>query len=473
MVNPLQIAQKFRATLNRFGLFAPGERVLVGVSGGADSTALLHLLATVRAELSLELQVVHFNHGLRGEEAEEDARFVASLAWSLGVSCTVERLDVRARQAQSKLSVQEAARDLRQAALHRIAAEQTAQKIALGHTQSDLVETVLMRIVRGTGIEGLRGFGAADFPTVRPLYEVTREETQAYCKNSGLAFRSDPSNLDLHYSRNRTRLELLPFLEAYYNERAGEAILRMARLADADHSLLDALARERYRLLASSEPGLVKLKSEALRAEPLALQRRIVRQALLEVRGSLKDISAEKIEVLLEAGREGRSLAWPLPSRTGFPKTQVRAGEWIEVSVQPASAPVEAWETELKRGANALPCGGTMYLQCGRGTNGGQAVFFREDDVSLPLTARSWRSGDRLRPRGLEGTKKLQDVFVDAKVPRDLRSLQPVLCEAAPSARILWVPGLAVSEVCVRESEVPQGSSPTRWISLAYETAVE
>ena len=253
--------------IQQHNLILSGEIVVVGVSGGADSVCLLHILARWQGRLDIKLHIAHLNHQLRGVESEADAKYVASLAGKLDIPITIGKRDVAAYKAERNCSTEEAARELRYDFLAKVADDIGANRVAIGHTRDDQVETILMHILRGTGTSGLRGlepyspfpfrhsdlpFGHSDFPSchsepkaknrtlvvIRPLLNVTREETLNYCQKHQLKPRIDSSNLSLSFFRNRFRLELLPLLREY-NPGVDQALLRLAEIAGSDTSYLE------------------------------------------------------------------------------------------------------------------------------------------------------------------------------------------------------------------------------------------
>lgn len=309
--------EKVRQSIEKEGMTSPGMRVVVAVSGGADSVCLLHILASLREDLGIGLVVAHLNHGFRGVESEGDAAFVSELAASLHIPAVMEHQDVPALRLRRHLSAQQAAREARHGFLRQVMIEQGAERIALGHTRDDRVETVLGNVLRGTGLEGLAAMPPIDLPLIRPLCEISRAETHDYCQQHGLGFRVDSSNADLHYRRNRMRAELLPFLRTYFNVDVDTAILRMATLASADNSLLEQLAQDALRqCLARETPDALTLNTH-FRTLPVALQRRVLRQAILRIRGSLADINFETVEKTVQAFGEQQNLGINLPLHDG------------------------------------------------------------------------------------------------------------------------------------------------------------
>ena len=325
------------ATVQRDNMLTPGQTVVVGVSGGPDSVALLHALAHLRDEWRLSLVACHVNHGFRGAEADEDAEYVRALCGGLNVPCRIKNVDVPALQKRRHLSAQQAAREVRHAFLRRVAMEVDAERIALAHTRDDRTETVLLNILRGSGLEGLAGFPPFALPLIRPLYDVTRLQVEQYCRHFNLEPRHDSSNLKLTYRRNRVRAELLPQLRTYYNPKADEALLRLADLAFEDNALLDTLASKAladvtcndlcpptYKIAQSALRGTasntfetLRLSGEKLRLLPKALQRRVVRQAIMQMRGDLQNVTLEVVEAILEQVASGREGTRELPSDNG------------------------------------------------------------------------------------------------------------------------------------------------------------
>lgn len=286
------------------GLLAPGDRVLVAVSGGPDSLALLHALHSLREELGLaDLQAAHLNHGLRGAESATDSAFVAAFCAARGIPCRVGTADVTAVTRQRKVSTQQAARLIRYQFLDATANAVGADKIATGHTQDDQAETVLLNILRGTGLDGLRGIPARRGRLVRPLLDVSRAEVTAYCEAHGLTPRLDASNLATdHYTRNRIRLELLPQLASDYNPGVRDALLRLSQIAarDADYLAQQALTALAEVTLAAEPSRLVLDRVKMAPLHP-SLLRHVLRAALAQFRGTGEAITHEHLELLCAA----------------------------------------------------------------------------------------------------------------------------------------------------------------------------
>jgi tRNA(Ile)-lysidine synthase len=318
--------------VQRHKLIPRGETLVVGVSGGADSVCLLHLLAEWRQKLRLKLHAAHLDHQLRGAESEADARYVVSLADSLGVPVTVGRRDVNAYRDERNCSLEEAARELRYDFLAAVAGDVGAARVAVGHTRDDQVETILLHILRGAGTAGLCGIKpcspltggggeAAGAPrkqspllAVRPLLELSREETMRYCQEHQLQPRSDSSNLSPAFLRNRLRLQLLPLLREY-NPGVDRALLRLAEIADADVSFIEEQARQMWDGVAREEGGVIYLDKKKVASLPLALQRQVIRVAIARISGNTRDIEANHVEAVrgLVSAPRGKSASLPRP----------------------------------------------------------------------------------------------------------------------------------------------------------------
>jgi len=452
---PSSLPESILRLAARTGILPRGSRVLVAVSGGQDSCALFHSLDAIRDELGIELHAAHLNHGFRGEDADGDAEFVRDLADSLGVPCTVEKQDVPAIAKRLHLSKQEAARRARHEFLDRTADAAGADSIALAHTRDDRIETVLMNILRGTGVDGLAGLTPRNGRRIRPLLDVSREETAAYCRENGIAFREDASNLSTAYTRNRIRAELLPALESSYNPAVRDAILRLADLAAQDSAALHEISLDGFeRCTVNSSDSSVVLSVERLMELPVAIRRRVVREAIAAVRGDLYDVDAAAIErTLANLNGEGPRFQFVLPN--GDISVEV-TGDALRVAKKGPVCAVRRFERALDvPGSVLMPeFAAEFRARLARLPREGKAgaaasIYVRESELSPPLVVRNRRPGDRIRPAGLGGSKKIQDILTDAKVPAYKRDHVPIV---ADDRGILWVPGHVVDERCLRGS---------------------
>jgi tRNA(Ile)-lysidine synthase len=426
-------------------LFAPGDQVLAAVSGGPDSTALLHLLYRLREVFSLRLGVAHFDHGLRGGDSRDDAAFVRNQADCLQLPFFFGTGDVRAVARERRISLQMAARRLRLAFFRQTCRTHGYGKLALGHTADDQVELFFLRLLRGAGPDGLKGmWPAGPDGLVRPLLAVGKAALLAWLRREGLAFREDLSNRDLRYLRNRVRLSLLPELAAAYNPRLSEAVWRLMALLQEDERLLAAATRDALDNVSRHvTPELVALDLPALFNLPPALQNRTLR-ALGETFCEDQGLTSSQVAALQDLARAGRSggdipLGAGRASRAGhelhfrrdFPPSTAAA-----VLLEPAAAGQTelppgwrlTWKQTAPEPTPPMPADALVRLDAGR--------------LSPPLTARYVRPGDRFGPAGAPGIRKLQDVFTDRKVPRWLRPHLPLV---ASGGGIVWAAGLGAA----------------------------
>lgn len=392
-------------TVRDHALLERGDRVLAAVSGGPDSTALLHALATLATRLGVSIAAACVDHGLRAESAEE-ARVVAERCRGLGIRCEIVCVDV-GQARRSHVSVQEAARVVRLAGLVEAAKQVDCNKIALGHTADDQAETVLFRIIRGTGLVGLAGIPYQRDSFVRPLLDVRRAELLAYLAKRKLAFFSDPSNANRRYARSRIRHDVLPML-GRENPRVVEALLALSR---------EAQGRATGDWRRSMPDGLYLPRRAADSIE------RAVRA------GGTQRIAVKDGEIVVRYGRaqfERASDVMGLPPAHGLAEPVSPSGGCFRLFGPPAPA------------LEVLP------EQRGPWPAGGSRACFDVARLEWPLSVRAWSPGDRMAPRSGRGSRKLSDLLIDAKIPRRDRSVLPVLCDGAGT--ILFVPGLRPSE---------------------------
>jgi len=446
------LSQRVLDFIKREGLIEGQETLLVGVSGGPDSVCLLHLLCQLKEALGISLHVAHLDHMLRGADSAADAEYVSLLAQQLGITATVEQRDVKAYREKHRLSLEQAAREVRYDFFYEVAESIGAKRIALGHTQDDQVETILMHLIRGTGLTGLRGMqpistwrgrGSSALLVVRPLLEVTRAETEEYCRTYNLEPRSDFSNFSLDYARNRLRHELIPLLQSY-NPNVGAALLRTARAAADDLSFLEAQVSQVWQQVVTEQPNGLLLNNKTLLSLHPSLQRHLLRRVLGQLLGELTDIQSIHIEKMMEAVSKpaGKRLSLPrgLLFHVGYNTCLVTKGAYDICPFPPLEG-----EHRLKvPGDTVLP---GWRVRASIVAPGERAEGFRAcldlDQAGTDLAVRARKAGDRFQPLGMTELKRLQDFMVDAKIPRSWRDRVPLVC--SPDG-ILWVVGWRIAE---------------------------
>lgn len=429
------LLQRFQRHLDDSGLLPPGSRVLVAVSGGADSVALLHLLQRSASPRRLVLEAAHLDHALR-PDSPDDAAHVRALCAQLQVPLTERRIDVAALAHAGRGGVEEAAREARRTFLQNVAREKRCDLIALAHQRDDQAETFLLRLLRGAGTTGLAGMRPCDPPFVRPLLPFSRDELVAWLAGEGIAWREDPSNRDPVFARNRVRHELLPLLESY-NPAIREHLAGLCRQFATDEAEWQARASTVLQQHAELTSGECRFPAAVLRELSPAMAGRVVRAALRAVRGDLRRIEARHIEAVLALSLGGR------------PQGEVHLpGAWMARRYEvlwfrrraPAARPVEA---QAIAGPGIYPLGDGRVLAVTLAERpqgeGRDAAEFAAVAAPFPLLVRGPRPGDRLRPEGMAGSRKLQDLFVDLKLPHEQRRQTALVLSGD---RLLWVAGI-------------------------------
>ncbi len=467
MAGPLPTARmkRLQATVRRYMLdraMLPRDgRILVAVSGGPDSTALLILLVRLSQSLNLTLHVAHYDHGLRARRvALREERFVRKLADTYGLPVTVGQGDVRSVAKEQKLSIEEAARQERYAFLAQTAAELRFRAVATGHTASDQAETVIMHLVRGSGLAGLAGMasiapwpfaGHSRLKLIRPLLKLARKDTVGVCDDAGVTPMEDESNASPRFRRNRVRNELMPLLRDL-NPRVDDALVRMADSASDDYAFIQANARATLR---KPSDGAQRLARRALVAVPSSLRRHALRIAIEKAAGDLQDFNERHLAALERLAIEGKT-----GDRLDLPRdlTAELRRRTLHIQPEPAEAP------------GRLPDAPTRLTVPGFGRLGRLAVSVTHapppagiwaevdaDSINGHVTVRRRIDGDRFQPLGMHGTKKLQDFLVDAHVRRGERDCIPIFeCERG----IVWVGGVRIAEWAR-----PKAGKPTLFLS--------
>ncbi|MGI5818831.1 MAG: tRNA lysidine(34) synthetase TilS [Armatimonadota bacterium] len=436
--------------LERYDLLEGAGSVLVGVSGGQDSVALLHSLRQLQPQLRgrPRLAAVHVHHGMRGARADADVDCVRGLCETLGVECFVAHRDVPAESARSGLNAEQAGRLARYEEYERVASEQGFDRIATGHTGTDRAETLLLNLFRGAGLRGMSSIPPRRGAIIRPLILATREETAEYCRRHALEVCTDASNLDPEYARrNLVRLRLLPLIAEHFPE-AERALMRACEAVEEELAWTEPLLR------AALEGATLGTGGRRLRLDAARLGREhdgalhlLLRMALERVRGDLEGLSREHIERIAELTRMGTTgSVVELPGQLRVRK------EYDALVIEPDELPDELPDESVTLaipGEATLARRGVTVSAEPAGTPAGFAddamtVYVSAGATEAGLVLRSHRPGERFVPLGMTGSRKLQDFFVDEKVPRQMRDRIPVVADAG--GRVLWVVGCRLAE---------------------------
>ena len=437
--------KKIRDTIHLYTMIDPGDRVIAAVSGGPDSVCLLDALHQLSRDLEISLVVAHYNHGLREKEDEAETRLVHDMAVSLNLPFETGMADhLRGRDS----SVEERARDARYGFLEEVRAKYMAGKIALGHTLNDQAETVLMRIIRGSGPPGLAGIPPVrDKGIIRPLIGIKREEIMDYLKARRLPYAFDSSNTDKRYLRNRIRLELLPMMQEY----EPQVIDRLCRLADIireEDLFIESMASDWIdkESRADAEGG-ISIPLSSFVSLPGPLRNRVARHILKRIGRGLRKIGYDHIQAILALadGGEAQSMI-DLPNglrvKKVYDSLEFASGpgkefhEYSYLIESPGRYYLEAIgrtilleEIDIKEGGFKEDLGDTAHLDAAK--------------IQYPLIVRNFRPGDRIIPLGMKGHKKVKDLFIDMKIPSDIRAMTPILTSRD---RPVWVCGYRIDD---------------------------
>jgi len=462
-------------TIKRHSMLQQGDSVIVGLSGGADSVALLHVLLMLQTQLGIpQIYAVHINHGLRGDAAVSDEKFVQNLCDMLQIPLKIYCANVRGLAKDEHLSIEEAGRKLRYFYFNEACALFDAKKIATGHHQNDNAETVIMNLSRGAGLRGLCGIPPVNRNIIRPLLDVSRAEIEKYLAANKLEYITDASNLTLEYTRNRVRHRVLPFMEAASGKQTVQAIARNAALLRADEEYLESVAIQAFADCLVSDNAAISLDVEKLGVLHFSVSSRVVRYAISQVLGLSNiahDITATHIQAILDLAQKKTGKAVHIPGLVAY-------REYSVITITPPPSPCKMSQYPLSLHATldipeldqtisvtdappnklTAPNHKKPILCCTKSFDYGM--------VNGIVCLRTRRPGDKIILGGAKPfTKKLQDYFTDTKTPRQTRDNIPLI---ACGNDILWVLD-AKNTVSTKYASSDEGKNLI-WISLWRDT---
>lgn len=457
----MNLLKKVYLTIEGYDLVRQGETVLCAISGGPDSTAMLHLLKEINdlQQLEWKLHVAHVNHGLRGKAADEDQAFTQSLAEKLQLPFHTTKFDIEALRKERKQSAEEAGRDARHQWLHDTAVAVKAQKIALAHSLDDQAETILHRIIRGTGLRGLKGMAPirllskkSDLFLVRPLIEVERYEIEAFLRERGIAYKTDMTNFDTSITRNKLRHKLIPMIESEFNPRVKMSLVKLGQTAGSFYILLREIAGEVFentKMLSGEDE--VCLSVEEFAKLPPAIQTLIIDRALKTLLGRMPHLNFEHyLEIISLCGEHGYAKAIRLPKGL-----EARRESYVLKIYRPKAPPPLPKFSRQKLKVPGRTLVTKLNLQIEAQVMEGKIVGLKEyirnkdyteevidiEKIQGPLVLRLRKHGDTFNPLGARGKVKLKKFFIDNKVPKPIRDRVPILTD---DDKIVWVVGYRI-----------------------------
>ncbi|MBA3018513.1 MAG: tRNA lysidine(34) synthetase TilS [Proteobacteria bacterium] len=459
------------ATIKAYRMIEPGDSVLVGVSGGPDSVALLHIILSLAQQFSIRVGVAHLNHSLRQKDSDDDAEFVASFARNFDLPCYIKKEDVSKYRHEKKLSLEEAARIVRYRFFESVAEKYMFNKIALGHNADDNAELVIMQLLRGSGPLGISGIPPVrNGKIIRPLIKLTKSEILEFLAVNELKFVLDKSNNDQRYLRNRIRHHLIPHLKSSYNKRIVETINRFASIIRSEEEWIDDLIKPIFnKSVLAAENNSVALSISSINELHIAAQRRIIRKAIAEIKGNLRRITFSHIESVISLLNSGHAFGCiDLPDRIWIK----RDGDTISFSREKSLLrdlykklsdenklsfeyrilkPEAGFKAEIfPRSLLIKELGLNMEFSKIDIKNlpdihhaGHNVAFFDMDKLSFPLVLRNFRPGDKFQPLGMSGTQKVKKYFINNKVARVQRAKCLILLS---QDKIMWVVGYRIDD---------------------------
>lgn len=477
-MNLYRLIRQVRHVGQEENLWTLGDTIVVAVSGGPDSVILMHILKHLAEdpELGLRLVCAHVNHGFRGAESDRDAEFVRGLSHQLGIPFELGSFDIPAYMKETGKGAQIAAREKRYEFLHNVARRYGASKIALAHHADDQAETVMMRILRGSGPAGLAGMRMKrrekNVELLRPLLRIYKTELVQACHSNDIEFVTDSSNLSVKYARNAVRLDVLPFL-GQYNGQLPQSLNRLAELVREEDDYLDQEAGRYYREMVRNEGGINSYSAAIFATLHVALQRRLIKLILNYLPLSTEDSDYIKIEAIRKGTVNDLPSTWSLDLGGGvrcireydvisyipYAEGSQTPSYTYLVDHIPAEVPIPGTKQRLLLSDQAVDIGAA---DTGLSSLTKDEAVFDADELAFPLTVRSRLPGDMMKVMGLSGSKKVKDIFIDDKIPPAQRAQIPMIVDG--KSRIVWIPGIRRSAIAAVTS------STSRWISMVWDS---
>ena len=435
-------------TITENNMFYKGDKVIVAVSGGPDSIALLHILYELKEKLDISLYVAHINHCLRGKESDEDEEYVKGFCKSLNIEFRSKRVDINKICKLKNISSESAGREARYEFFEELMGDFSAQKVAIAHHANDQAETILMRIMRGTGMDGLIGIRPVrDNTFVRPLINNTRDEIEQYCLKNNLNPRIDKTNLEAIYSRNKVRLQLIPYIQQNFNKDIINVLNRLSYTIKVDNDYLEVISKEKYKKYCDINKEKVIISKKAF-LEHESIITRIIRLAIHDSVGNLYNF--EKIHIYdiirIQKCSTGKELNLPknVYAFNNYGDIVICRNKKQNIKIYDEEYILHSGMNEIKHIKSKITIKSINMKEKLDYKYNNLVKHFDYDKVKGHITLRHRRDGDRFSPLGMSGSKKLKDLFIDLKVPKEQRDEVPLICFGD---HIAWIIGYRVSEL--------------------------
>ena len=434
------------------------DRILVALSGGPDSVCLLHMLYRIKDKFNLKLGAIHINHMLRGEEADKDENYIIDLCEQMGIKHYVKIINIEYIAKETNVSLETAGRNERYKAFEEIKIKDKYNKIAVAHNANDQAETILMRIMRGTGLEGLTGIKPQrEGGIIRPILCLNRQEIEDYCEYNGLNPRIDASNYDRHYSRNRVRLDILPYMRDNFNKDIIDTLNRMTLLLQKDNEFIEEYSQKCYNIYCKKHNNKLEILKELFEKEMESIITRVVIIAFKEISKSYQNFEMKHIyEIVNLASREtGKKI-----NLTNNIICENLYGN-IVLSKNDNKYYNSCVKTEIKLDKDNIieNIEFNNYIinfevienkKKEKFTKNNLIKLFNYDKIEKEILIRYRKDGDKIIPLGMSGSKKVKDIFINSKVPREERDNTPILCF---DDKISWIVGYKTSQLFKIDSD--------------------
>lgn len=444
----INLKKEVLSTIKEYSLINKDENIVIGVSGGPDSMALLYVLLEIKDEIDFNIHIAHINHGVRGEAADKDQLFVERVAKQLNLPYYTKNVDMILYGKEHGISAEEAGRELRYGFFREILQNCGGGKIAVAHNMNDQAETLLMRFFRGTGVDGLKGMEFILGDIIRPILGISRKEIEDYIEINNIETVLDHTNLMPIYTRNKVRLELIPYIEENFNPNIINTLWRTSSIAMTDSNFLEKYSKERYNEVVKKRgKDSIILDGKKFLEEDRSIQQRIIRNTILEISNSLQGISEAQISNILnlflasETGKECH-ISSNLIAKTSYENFIIEKNTIKEEMDYLYDINLEGI-TNVKELGYSFDTSIITKEQFETSNKLKGVRYFDFDSIKGDLKIRNRKHGDRIVPFGMSGTKKIKDYFIDEKIPKELRDSIPILVD---DENILWVVGYRTSE---------------------------
>lgn len=440
--------ERVKHTISKYELIEKGDKIVVGVSGGHDSMTLLYVLKSLRKEMEFTIYAVHINHGIRGIEADGDEQYVRDICKKLNIPFYSHKANMDEYAKKHKLTSEEAGRHIRYSFFRKVIKEIDGNKIAVAHNKNDQAETLLMRFMRGTGVDGLRGMEYKNGNIIRPLLDLSRDDIEKYCDDNNIVPRIDKTNFETIYGRNKVRLELIPYIQKEFNSAIIDTLFRTSNIMKDDSDFLMEYTQKTYKeLLQSESKSSISLNIERFDCLHKSIKTRVIRLAVEKLCGNLKGLEKKHINYitnLIESKKTGKkiNLVNNIVVEISYDKLILEINEkkndigYNYILNMDGITYIEEINSSIKSTVQSSDDINIEY-------NNRFKKYFDYDKIENEIYIRNRRNGDRFTPIGMNGSKKLKDFFIDEKIPRDKRETNPLIIDGD---NILWVVGLRVSE---------------------------